>query len=338
MSIISGTPAGRLLDSQLTRLLPIWNRRKTDPRIAAWGWTGFGVTLTDHPTIVYFFGSNVTPPPDLFNPVLDPVTGTSPILESQVKFQSISSLRCTAVRGAMAHPGVEIHGCAEDGTVSQAGTLGAFLTASDNSRPRWALSANHVIAFNGDFPDLKVNVPAQTGLVAGPPVAPAIQPQAANPVDAAIVPCAPVPVNPHIPNLPIDTVEPSTSTAAGTPLAKLGFGMPGVAKGALSYFAARLEINFGDGQFPFSQVEFQDQWIVSDGASPFAKPGDSGALVIAQTATSAPFGLLIAVQPGDRTGQRPGFSIVTPFQNVLSELSRLSGVALQLDPATVGPI
>src|ERR1035441_6093384 len=114
--------------------------------------------------------------------------------------------------------------------------------------------------------------------------------------------------------------------------------MPGVAKGALSYFAARLEINFGDGQFPFSQVEFQDQWIVSDGASPFAKPGDSGALVIAQTATSAPFGLLIAVQPGDRTGQWPGFSIVTPFRNVLSELSRLSGVALQLDPATVGPI
>ncbi len=218
----------------------------------------------------------------------------------------------------------------------EGGTIGAFLVESGKSG-RWALSANHVIAFNGAYPDLEVTIPIGPFLTLDQPVAVKVLNGSDNLVDAAIVRVSPATsINPRIPGLPLTSVESVTTPSANASVKKVGWSSPNPVPGRLAYFARLMEITLDRGTLGDAlYYELADQWII-EGDADFAAPGDSGALAVIQSGTETlPFGLLVAVQ-SEPSAAGKSLSVVTPLATILAELKRVTGKTFMLDPASIG--
>jgi hypothetical protein len=344
IDVLTGNPR-KVLDSQMDGLLQNWNARQDNPQ---WrDWTGFGVSLeAANPRIVYFVGSGVAPSPDTFEPkdLLD--RANSPTVVTSAKFQAITPAHRSVPFGPLrnSHPGDNIEANLNSpGVQPGGGTIGAFLVASIAPQSKWALSANHVIAFNNQYAGVAVSVPGTALSVNNPRCVP-VAPGAANPVDAAIVSCVTVDaISPRIPNLPVATVAPLPRASGSTSVLKVGWASPRPVPGSLSYFAARIEVDQGSNQiFGFNPCEFANQWVIEGPNDPmrqFAAPGDSGSLVVGQLdGGNQPLGILIAVQHGGLPAPPTLLSIATPLSNVLASLADATGVALALDPDMVGSL
>ena len=347
--LLEGTPAGALLDSRLDELLQLWNNRAGNEAMK--NWVGFGVSLdVENPRIVHFIAGGAAPDPSAYslrNLYLDNVDidlnlEDVPIFRTYSVFQTIPP--------GEGPPG-KLNGNAQPGdfisasvprTVTNNGTLGVFLVETGNPGARWALSANHVIGFNSQFPNrVSVDV-TDTNLRVGQPRCVTCVQNTANPADVAVVPCAnPAAASAVIPGLPIS--NPSTvGPHAGIQVLKVGWATPMPVPGNVSYFAARISVTQDPPQtMGFSPCEFSNQWMIEGPSGPhgFAAPGDSGAIVVASlVAGNAPFGILIAVQQPVLPPPPTVLSVVTPFQNVLDSLKDATGITFELDPATVGAI
>ena len=309
---------------------------------------GFGVTLDpEEPAIVHFVSGPA--PPDITIFSSDPDARPAFKFVPATRFRSIPSaeridtslLERPFIELPKATPGSFINGFSRSADLSESGSLCAFLVEPQNPGVKWALSANHVIAFNKRYADLKVSLTG-TSLTVSDSRPVIIDPDAANPVDAAIVKCGQInAVDPRIPSLPLSGIVPAASPQSGTTVKKLGNGAPGVTvTGTLSYFAARMDVAQDNNQvLGVNPCEFSNQWLIQgNGGAPFASPGDSGAPVVVQLPSGklVPLGMLIAGQvPSDNTPAANLLSVATPLQNILSELQLATGMTLTLDPDTV---
>jgi hypothetical protein len=339
MEVLAGTPAGQLLASQLDALLQHWKNRNQQPELK--DWVGFGVSLSATPRIVYFFAGGVAPPPDALGlDIGDP--DNAPGFFTGVLLQSIPPAYRHVPFGPLrnAQPGDNIDGRAHGGAVSEGGTLAAFLVEAGVAGPKWAMSANHVIAFNNQYADLTVNIPGTDLAVDNPSGVPIVQ-NLANLADVAIVSCTnPDAISAPIPGLPIATITPAASPAPSTSVRKVGWTTSSQIAGQLSYFAARIQVTPDSFQtLGVDPCEFASQWMVQGPINGFAAPGDSGALVVAQLpGGNQPLGMLIAVQAPGQAAAQDVLSVVTPLPNILSALNTTTGKTFELDPDMVGTL